>query len=67
MKKEYDFSKGVRGKFYNKKIKMNLPVYLEEKTLSFVEEIAEKRKTDISTVVNDLIKKDMNIIEYTDR
>ena len=67
MKKEYDFSNGDRGKFYHKSIKINLPVYLEDDTLSFVEKIAEKRKTDISTVVNELIKKDMNIIEYTDR
>ncbi len=64
MKKEYDFSKGERGKFFNKDAKFNLPVYLSEETLSFVEDIAEKKKTDISTVVNELIKRDMKIIEY---
>jgi hypothetical protein len=31
MKKEYDFSKGVRGKFYKPDIQLNLPVYLEPK------------------------------------
>jgi hypothetical protein len=29
MKKEYDFSKGARGKFYRPGVKLNLPVYLE--------------------------------------
>ncbi len=29
MKKEYDFSKGERGKFYRPDAKLNLPVYLE--------------------------------------
>jgi hypothetical protein len=31
MKKEYDFSKGVRGKFYKPDIQLNVPVYLEPK------------------------------------
>lgn len=64
MKKEYDFSQAERGKFYNKTAKFNLPVYLEEETYSFVESVAKKRKTDISAVVNELLKRDMNIIEY---
>ncbi|MCX5885595.1 MAG: hypothetical protein NT096_06780 [Proteobacteria bacterium] len=29
MRKEYDFSKGKRGKFYRSEIQINLPVYLE--------------------------------------
>ena len=29
MKKEYDFSKGERGKFYRRDARLNLPVYLE--------------------------------------
>jgi hypothetical protein len=29
MKKEYDFSKGEKGKFYRSGTKLNLPVYLE--------------------------------------
>jgi|GEM_PF-1648132 len=29
MKKEYDFSKRERGKFYRFGVKLNLPVYLE--------------------------------------
>ena len=29
MRKEYDFSKGERGKFFRPGAKLNLPVYLE--------------------------------------
>ncbi len=64
MKKEYDFSKGERAKFFSKNVKLNIPIYLDSKTLSFVESIAEKKKSDISKVVNDLIKTDMKIAEY---
>ena len=53
-----------RGRFYRRKAKLNLPIYLDPEALSFAESIAEKKKTDISTVVNDLIKTDMKIAEY---
>jgi hypothetical protein len=29
VRKEYDFSKGERGKFYRDEARLNLPVYLE--------------------------------------
>ncbi len=64
MRKEYDFSKGERGKFFNKDAIFNLPIYLDSKTISFVEKIAEKKKKDLSTVVNELIKTEMQIAEY---
>jgi len=59
----YDFSKGERGKFYSKNVKLNLPIYLEPKTLSFVKKIADQKNSDISSVVNDLIKTDMKITQ----
>ncbi|MBW2664428.1 MAG: toxin-antitoxin system, antitoxin component [Deltaproteobacteria bacterium] len=48
MKEEYDFSKGERGKFFRNDIKLNLPVYLDDDVLEFVEKIA-KRKTDTNS------------------
>ncbi len=59
MQDEYDFSKAERGKFYRPNAKMNLPVYLDEEVLTFVQEIADKRDTDVSTVVNELLRSDM--------
>ena len=67
MKKEYDFSKGERGKFYNKNININIPVYLESETLTFVQQIAEKKNSDVSTVVNDLLKHDIKKAKYLNR
>lgn len=61
MKKEYDFSKGERGKFYRPKLKLNLPVYLDEEVLSFVQGIAERQRTDPSSVVNQLLRSDMEL------
>ena len=63
MKNHYDFSKAERGKFYRPGAKLNLPVYLDEEVLSFVARIARKRKTDLSTVVNQILRTDMQLAE----
>ncbi|MGA2259814.1 MAG: hypothetical protein ABSH28_00090 [Acidobacteriota bacterium] len=61
MRKEYDFSKGERGKFFRKDAESNLPVYLDADNLSFITTIAERKKSDISEVVNDLIRSDKDL------
>jgi hypothetical protein len=63
MKEEYDFSSAERGKFYRPGAKLNLPVYLDEDVLAFIQEIAEKRDEDVSRVVNELIRTDMHLAE----
>jgi hypothetical protein len=63
MRKEYDFSKGVRDKFYRPSLKLSLPVYLDQQAMAFVQRIARKKKTDISTVVNKLILTDKHLVE----
>ena len=63
MRKEYDFSQGERGKFYRPNAKLNLPVYLDEEVLAFVQRIARRRKTDLSSVVNQLLRSDMQAAE----
>ena len=63
MKEEYDFSRGKRGKFYRPNAELNLPIYLDSDNLSFVATIAERKKTDISSVVNDLIRSDKQLAE----
>ena len=63
MEKEYDFSKGERGKFHRPDIRLNLPVYLESEVLAFVEKLADKRNQDISFIVNQLLRGDMQIAE----
>jgi hypothetical protein len=61
MKKEYDFSKGIRGKFYRPNVKINLPIYLDPENYDFVEKIAQKKNQDIAVIVNKLIKSDKDL------
>jgi hypothetical protein len=63
MRKEYDFSKGERGKFYRPDMKLNIPIYLEEEVSAFVEKIASKKGMDRSSVVNELLRGDIKLAE----
>ncbi len=63
MKKEYDFSKAERGKFYRPDMKLNLPVYLDDEAFVFVDTIAKNKNIDVSSVVNELIRTDMKLAE----
>jgi len=63
MKEEYDFSKGQRGKFYQPNTKLNLPIYLETEVLIFVEKLATKKDENVSFIVNQLLRSDMQIAE----
>ena len=60
---EIDFSQGIKGKFYQPELKLNLPVYLDEDVQKFLASIAEKKGIAISDVANDLLKKDIAIME----
>ncbi len=61
MKKEYDFSKAERGKFYSKDIAINLPVYLDDEVQTFIAGIAEKKHLDLTQVVNNLLRSDIGL------
>ena len=63
MKEEYDFSNGVRGKFYFPNAKKNLPIYLEYEVYKYLNSLAEENKKELNFVVNDLLKKDISILE----
>jgi len=62
MKKEYDFSKGKRGKFYRPGAELNFPIYLEPEIADFMRNIAGKKGTDVETIVNDWLKKDIELV-----
>lgn len=63
MKREYDFSKGVRGKFYRKGAELRLPIYLDAKLQGQLERLAQKKGKDIGEVVNQLVQKEVELIE----
>jgi len=59
MRREYDFSKGVRGKFYRPGAKLLIPVYLEPKVQAFVADRAAKEGTGVSDVVNEMLRREI--------
>jgi len=63
MKKEYDFSKGVRGKFYRSNLKLSLPVYLDDDVAEIVQKYAKRKKVDAQTVVNKLLRTNKEIVQ----
>ncbi len=63
MKAHYDFSKGQRGKFYSKDAVFKLPVYLDEKVEAYLAAKAAIKGIDLSDLVNDLLKEEIDIIE----
>ncbi len=63
MKREYDFSKGQRGKFYRPNARLNLPVYLDPDVAQFIKKFAKKKNLDTQTVINDLLRKNMEMVK----
>ncbi|MBI1883534.1 MAG: hypothetical protein HYS08_04950 [Chlamydiae bacterium] len=64
MRKEYDFSKAQRGKFYHKGAKLRLPIYLNSELQNRLERIAQKKHTNMGEIVNQLIRKDMELLQH---
>jgi hypothetical protein len=63
MRKEYDFSKGERGKFYRPDAELNIPVYLDEDVASFLRKLAEQKGTDVESIVNDWLRQSIRLVE----
>lgn len=63
MEAEYDFSKGVRGKFYNKDAVFQLPIYLEPEVESFIAKLAKEQKKNLNEIVNMLLLKDKELMQ----
>jgi hypothetical protein len=62
MKDEYVFSKSTRGKFFRKDAVLDLPVYLEPPVRDYFAR-AKARGIDVNELVNDLLKRDIDLIE----
>ena len=56
MKKEYNFSKGVRGKFYRPK-KVQKTIRLDQDVLEYYQRLAQKSGIPYQTLINLTLKK----------
>jgi hypothetical protein len=63
MKKEYDFSKAERGKFYRPGTRLNLPVYLDPDAQDWLTKAAQKHHEDVGSLVNRLLKREIETAE----
>ena len=63
MPAEIDFSKGERGKFHRAGARLQLPIHLEAHVQNTLAAIANAKGIDLSVFVNDLLKKDIELIQ----
>jgi uncharacterized protein (DUF4415 family) len=59
LKKEYDFSKGVRGRFYKPK-KVSTTMRLDNDILLYLKKLATERKTAYQTLMNSILRDYIN-------
>ena len=62
---EIDFSGAKRGQFYKAGAQLNLPVYLDQKVQTTLAALASAKGVDFSAFINDLLKKDIELIEIS--
>ena len=63
MKDEYDFSTAARGKFFRDGTRLVPPVHLEPEILDYLAERASAKGVSLSSLVNTLLKKDIELID----
>ncbi|HTX48539.1 MAG TPA: hypothetical protein VME40_04020 [Caulobacteraceae bacterium] len=63
MKKEYDFNDAERGKFFREGAVLSPSVRLEKGVLDYLMERARARGTTLDALVNELLRKDIELIE----
>lgn len=63
MPDKIDFTGGTRGKFYHPGATLNLPIYLDADVLGYLADVAAKKGLPVSELANDLLKREIAIIE----
>lgn len=63
MKDNYDFSKGEQGKFYRPDVVLKIPIYLDDDLLTFIEEYAREKKSDLQTAVNEILRHNVEMLQ----
>jgi hypothetical protein len=57
MPAEIDFSGGIRGKFYRRNARLNLPVHLDADVQAYLAAIAAKKGVPLSKLANELLRR----------
>lgn len=63
MQNEYDFSKAERGRFHRKDAVLELPIYLDPQVREYLAACAKAKGIEIDQLVNELLRKDIELIE----
>jgi hypothetical protein len=61
MKEEYDFSNAEQGKFYVPVEDIQLPIYLDKDIIQYLNEKCLTKQENLQLLVNDLLRKDIEI------
>ena len=61
MKEEYDFSNAEQGKFYVPVENIQLPIYLDKDIIQYLNEKCLITQESLQLLVNDLLRKDIEI------
>lgn len=67
MPAKIDFSNAERGKFYRPGTKLHLPIYLDDPVQARLTALAQAKGVDLSALVNELLRKDIERIEIAHR
>ena len=63
MPAEVDFAGATRGKLFRPNLRLNLPVYLDAEVQAYLNAIAAKKGMPLAQLANDLLKREIGIIE----
>ncbi|MDP3119031.1 MAG: hypothetical protein Q8N01_01255 [Sulfuricurvum sp.] len=61
MKEEYDFTNAEQGKFYIPLEEIQAPIYLEKDVASFFAEKLKGKKETLQSLINELLRKNIEI------
>jgi hypothetical protein len=61
MKDEYDFSNAEQGRFYVPAEEIRIPVYLDQDVAQYLSKKCGGSADGVQTLVNDLLRKDIEI------
>jgi hypothetical protein len=63
LKKEHDFSKAERGKFFQSDAVFEFPVYLDPDIEAYLSQLAEEKKIDVQQLVNEWLRANIVLVK----